>query len=47
VGQDFILLANFQSAFLTRARRLLTTPITLLAQDRLGLRPLPDYYARC
>jgi len=25
----------------------LTTPITLLAEDRLGLHPLPDYYARC
>ena len=28
-------------------RCLLAAPITLLAEDRLGLRPLPDYYARC
>jgi hypothetical protein len=27
-------------------RCLLTTPITLLAEDRLGLHPLPDYCAR-
>jgi hypothetical protein len=29
------------------SRCLLTAPITLLAEDRLGLHPLPDYYARC
>jgi len=29
------------------SRCLLTAPIPLLAEDRLGLRPLPDQYARC
>jgi hypothetical protein len=29
------------------SRRLLAAPFTLLAEDRLGLRQLPAYFARC
>ena len=29
------------------SRRLLTTPFTLLTQDRSGLRQSPSYYALC